>query len=852
MNVQLEENLQQIKSSSNAAAATASPAKATSDKNPTRRSIFLHLGSVFAITLAVTLLFHFLAEPPRRALCFDARQYLANTQQICEFILSVYKGQADFSLLTSKSFVEAILTDGPVFPGFFGTIFSLLGHAPTIGDWRLLQVMQSVMHAASASMVAMLAWRFSDRAKIGVLSGLTWGLYPAAIFWSGVFYTETTVVFFVLSFLTLFSQRSHKLLSSVACGVAAGAIVLLKPALVPAAVLSCLFMYGNKKTFLAVALGAILTVAPWAVYTKFTTGQARFTAYRNPSFNLAMGADTEIDGCYVWPGAPLTSLFASEECSIAFPLSQWQYHTGDCLRMSARKIACLLGAQSNDFRQSYFGIAPKWLNLGHQTLVFFGFLGLFLFVFGGFLKQDSWHRRIGLSLFVFVAGHLTYILFTPTSRYGFTAIPMLCVFLGYAVSCLLHKDRLPGTKGLILSAAALTLWYPLLLWGETWARQSEPKEVSHTLGAGDSVLKVIDLTGLRPPKSTAQVLLLIDGDDGSADAEVSLNGRLLAQKPVHLRNFSTRVYDRCWDLRSLGYPMGISQDQFRQWKAVVLEPSLLKWGQQNLVTLSRRSGTFTVYSDKDPNSRQMLSPDYCSVNNVSNSVVDLDPRIVSRIPTAQIKQRSMLHRSGAHVLSDLKDCLRVKLCVLFDTPATAQTSSTDSSANNGAFSYDFKPSDFDLYMQDKSVEGIRTNRHVLKSVQRSGAVVELPAAGQGSHVRVRITGMVRSVTAPTGKAGVVVALLPGRGGASLTLAATPDHINATTIWRPFSIDDTLPVELLGQGKRSLYVGVYPGTWLDICGYGASKQSSDLQLKNIHAEVNYTCLPNISHGRTIYY
>lgn len=830
---------------------------------PTARETRLVAGIVFLSALAVTLIFHWSASPPHRALCFDARQYFSNTQQVCEFLLSLYKGHPDLSLITSKAFAEAILSDGPVFPGFFGALFSLAFRVPTINDWHTLQFIQSVMHSLSAAMACVLGVRLTGTPKLGLLSGLLWGLYPAAIFWSGVFYTETTVVFFVLLFLTLLSSRSPKILMSVLCGVAAGAVILLKPALAPAAALSCLTLWVNKRAIIAMAVGALLTIAPWAVYTKMTTGQARFTAYRNPSFNLAMGADTEVDGCYVWPGTPLTTMFAADECSIAFPISQWKYHTGDCLRMSARKLTCIFGLMSNDLRQSYFGLSPSALNPLHQVLILFGYAGLLLFAFGGFLKQDHWRRRVGISLFIFVAGHATYILFTPTARYGFTAVPMLCVFASFAIACLMKKQHLPGKRGRIIAGVALACLFPLLLFGETLARQWEPHEVSHAVSVGQTAVKLLDLTAVPAPRNLTSSFLMVDGDDGLTAAEVSINGKILNRKLVHLRKFNSKVYDRCWDLRSLGYPMGISQDQFRQWKGILLDSNEVKWGAKNTITITGKSVPLTIYSDADPQSRQVLLPEFCSVNNVSNSADGLDPRLCSPVPASAIRQHSTIHSSGAGRLTDLGDSLRIRLCAVLADGSAPAAANVQGSTSTGSkeqqrvsgqthFVHEFGASAFDLFMQDKSIDGVRTNKYNLRSVQRSGAVVDLPAAEPGSHVKVRVTGLVKSASGKQGKAGIVVALLPGRGTPSLTLAATPDFVKAETEWTPFVIEDTVPVELLAPGKRSLYFAVYPGVWLDICGYGTGKNTSDVLVKSIRADVSYENLPDMSHGRSIYY
>src|SRR6185369_8015911 len=106
-------------------------------------------------------------------------------------------------------------------------------------------------------------------------------------------------------------------------------------------------------------------------------GHGCITAQRFPAFNLAMGSDTEVDACLVSPAPPLTTMFShDDDMPLAFPLSQWQFHTADLLRLTAVKLSALWSRQANDFRQTFLGIGQAPQNIWHLLLLFSGIIGL--------------------------------------------------------------------------------------------------------------------------------------------------------------------------------------------------------------------------------------------------------------------------------------------------------------------------------------------------------------------------------------------------------------------------------------------------------------------------------------------
>ena len=831
------------------------------------KKVFLAGLSVFLFALIVTLSFHFLSGGPKRTLCFDARQYIFDTSRITEFLLALVHGQWKPQLVTEATFLTSILADGPAFPSFFGSIFALMGHAPGIQDCRAIEIIQSILHACSASMIFGLSFVFCKRIVPSFCSGLIWAAYPAAIFWSGIFYTETTVIFSTLLFVSLLAS-SQRLVKAVLAGVMAGVVALLKPALLPAAAVASLFsLRFSRKSLFALAVGAVLALSPWLLYTKTMTGQARITAQRFPAFNFAMGSDTEVDACLVSPAPPLTTMFSKDdEKPYAFPLAQWQFHTLDCLRLSAVKLSSLWSRQANDFRQSFFGVSPAQQNVWHLFLLFSGITGLLLFLTsirsvldlricsygrsaGGSPASMELTRRqqtIAFASIIFIGTHLCYVLFTPAARYGLTAMPFYLIFASLAFSGGWHGHSRPFNRKQALALAACASIASLIVLalakGTLLSPVFQQKEIAYKLNDNTSAMRVIDLSNSKAPdpKQVFSVLLLVDGDNGLENADIEVNTHKLDSKLQHIRSFESELYQQSFELRSLGYPAGLSADDFRHWRAVRVPAALINWNGQNKFRITQH-GTGTIYADPT-NDRRMLATNYFSVNSLCNSDTSLDLRIASPIKTSAAPTQSYVNSE-----EPLNSSLRIKLAVALGEPwQNQQQTSSELIAQKKLSS-----KSFDLYVQDPTVDGVRINRINMKAARSTGCVTELQDLSKSGWLRVRVEGDLRGKS--EGKAEVVVALQPAKQNPALVLNMAPQQIAYNGGWKHFVIEDLVPAKLLAENqKHSLYLAAYPGPWLDFCGYTADKRCGDAQFRNLSFQIRAEERPDFAFKRMLYY
>ncbi|MBX9685202.1 MAG: hypothetical protein K2X27_00795 [Candidatus Obscuribacterales bacterium] len=798
---------------------------------------------VFGISVLFALLFHFSAEVPRRTLCFDARQYLFDIARISEFLIAIFHFKWQPALVSDQLFVTSILADGPAFPTVFGAFFAVLGHVPGINDCRAIEIFQSLLHSSSACMIFGLSYLLNRRLWLALVSGLIWGLYPAAVFWSGILYTESTVIFFALAFVTALSFADRRV-QAFCAGLLAGFVALLKPALLPAAAVSSLLSYRFKKlSFLLVILGLLCSLAPWMAYTKLLTGQVKITAQRFPAFNLAMGSDSEVDGCLVSPAPPLTTMFSREDAQpIAFPLSQWEFHTADCLRMSAVKLSALWSRPANDFRQKYFGLSCSVQNYWHLVLVFFGLSGIILYLLSFRSAFDSKQQETAaLASLIFIGTHFCYILFTPAARYGLTAMPFFLIFASFAVNFVIKNGKKVDWK-LLVSVFLSFVLVLLMQSGRELSKVFVFPEIAVKLAPAQAVLKQLDLSKLAKPASIYSVILLVDGDQSIERASVEVNGHKLDGHLKHLRSFDSTLYLQSFELRSLGYPSGIATDEFRHWRGIVVPADYINWQGINQIKVTQQVEGSTIYADPKA-SRQMLALDYFSVNSLCNSDTSLDLRIPSPILTADIKESSeILSGSSRKQIAPL----RIKLAV-------ALGEAYKGAGNTGKLIYSetLNPKLFDLYIQDPTINGIRANRINMKAARSMGVTRELPELPNSSILRVKVSGELKGKN--KGRAELVIALQPSVQGQALVLNMTPETIPYGPNWNSFQIEDSLQSKLLDpKAKHSIYLAVYPGRWLDFCGYVADKSCGDAQFRNLKIEIFSDEAPDLAGKRKIFY
>ncbi len=429
----------------------------------------------FVVALIASLLNNFYGQESKTVLIFDSRHYLETARlMVVWWQESVAKGDL-LSALTNLShsqpwFAEYLILDGPVLPAMAAIVFTVLGKVPQQTDWRILVALFSVLQAASALMVGVLMQRWVKSAKWGLLAGLSWALYPAAIVASGRFLTETPAVTLLLVgvlSLDVLVEKSSQVLKSTfkSCaaptlvnGLANGLLFLLKPVLVPmwgVAYLLAWLSCNWKKRIVMVSMllcGAGAILLPWLVTTRLVTGEMQLLPQRVPAYNVAKGCDVEVDGWGVVPSVPLTDIFASEKSSIDAALGVWTTRPLESVNLILRKTTRMWSWPWNDFRQHPLMLSMDVQRWWHWTFCLAALGGCFVLLTGK--PFNKVHDFVGLASLSIVFAHLVYLPFETITRYGFTAMPFMILLAVYFIHALARLGKLPR--------AVLTLSIPIL------------------------------------------------------------------------------------------------------------------------------------------------------------------------------------------------------------------------------------------------------------------------------------------------------------------------------------------------------------------------------------------------------
>ncbi len=656
------------------------------------------------------------------------------------------------------------------------------------------------------------------------------------------------------------------------------------------------FLSRRRLQISGLICGIILVMIPWMVFSFNTTKSIFPTAQRQPLFNVVTGWNYEAGAWAHNPTPQLTAIFTEADGPFAAAAGIWQSHPLESIGLAFSKLSRLSSCPWNDFKGRSLGLDENSQILVHRLLIACGIFGaaIFLFCRKRYLKQEQ--SKILQMAILISASHLAYLMVECQPRYAFTAMPFVCLLAFYGlwqVSCLSFHD--PIRRFVILSSVAIALTTTaFLLHAENICRELDPgslKEARHQLGLNDSVEKIIDLSAIRSPKKIKSLLLLVDGDKNLSKAKLFVNGVASRSPLVSTMHFDAAHYALFDQLREFGPAMRISVDDFRQWRAISIEPSLINWQGRNRFVLKNPLRNCVVYGDKRKN-RFVLSPDFCNYGLLAASplAAGAETRMKDPVLAAEVNEESFL-TNKLEGKNKLKDSLRIRLLVELDNadagtaqnlpPSRIQVSSANPRQNpcQGISKLETEPwqrrllevkrQSFDPMLWDNnSNDCLRINRVALYAAHSVAATFPFadfvptdsgasypknwqtsPEILQASHWKVRIKGELKALNNP-GDIGLLCAV-KGENQKVQILGKTPRAITASKNWRRFQIDDIVPLELFADKPESLELALYPCPWME-GQYGVSRRATDALLKNLSIEVYPENLPSLSGRKRIVY
>ena len=495
---------------------------------------WMNCAAIFSIILAACLAFNFLSSHPKVSLLADCGHYFLSCQYVSAFLSALIHGHWQPDLLFNKTVVHALLFDGPMLPSIYAVFFVLCGHIPKNTDWPLLVIGQSIFHALSAVLVAAIVSKISSKKQTAFWAGLAYGLYPGGIAMTERFLTEPPAVFFMLCLVWLVSENLNHWCNGIFAGITAVVVNLLRPAYAPAALLIAVRgAIKSKSTIRALSLlavGALIAMLPWLIYTKLATGKMELSVPRLSTYIKAygLGWDVQADAWQTIPATPLTKKFNESQGLLGATIYEWSNYPKECLILLAKKIGRLYGEPENGFRHSFFFINYKYQLALHLIYLSFGLLGIFQYLAWIRKSCNSVTKCILDCSLLGVLAPLPYLLFECINRYGFMAMSFITIFAVLAGEQVIRKSR-DGRREIfnqvvfigIAMLGALGIFY--------LANYSGVAEKIVELSPGSSFQQLIDLSHVRLPPGSKVALVLVDGDKTIEQARVEVNGHLVTE-----------------------------------------------------------------------------------------------------------------------------------------------------------------------------------------------------------------------------------------------------------------------------------------------------------------------------------
>jgi len=279
---------------------------------------------------------------------------------------------------------------------FFALAFQALGHAPTSSDWPVFVFIQSILHAATAALVCVPSFAITRSRSAAFASGC-YGDFIQCYLASGRLMTETLSVLFLVALPLSFRAAKDRAHMGVVGGLVCGIVLQLKPGMILSIVLSgltCLSLTRSESHFFfALSLGAGITVMPWLIYTKLTTGKAAFLVQRWPVHNALIGWDQETAGLANQSTIGIRTRHAHSRRSHDRDSRLVDKPSAGSLKLTGEKIGLLFSTPWNDYRAKVFTMNAQAQEACHYGLLLAGLLVSFA---SSFLTETEERHRLPL------------------------------------------------------------------------------------------------------------------------------------------------------------------------------------------------------------------------------------------------------------------------------------------------------------------------------------------------------------------------------------------------------------------------------------------------------------------------
>ncbi len=808
--------------------------------------VLVSCAAVFIVAFTACLC-HNLFEPNTKTTYFaDSRNYLASANHFSTMFLDALHGKSPAQLMSDPAIKQRIETDGPILATILGFVFTVIGHPPQAADWKVFAAIYSVIHAMTSTCIFLLVFRIVPSLRIAIPTGIAYGLFPPAAIAAGRLMTETLSNLLVVGFLLTLSLSVKRTAWSLAVGFIGGVSFVNRVLLAPSVVvcLSVFFFLRKLKlsAFIMIVVAFISVIAPWTLFSATYLGRPMLTTERAGAHNAVNGWDIEQDGLQNTYGGFKEVLIATDN-PLGIIMGLISHDPQGSATLLVKKFARLYGHPFNDFRHKCFGLDIHAIQLIQWLYLFMGLFGIILFAAGGYRQFKPEPRLIVCSALVYLACMQCFLMFEAHSRHGFTAFPLLIIF--GAVAAYLFADLL--SRGLIPRAVALTagavLVTGLVVSSEKLVTAARP-DSELKLAAGQIATCSFKVT--EKMKSAVDnkeaALLLVDGDSGLDGAQVSVNGRKLGVTMMPLAYLDSERFKNCNLMRECAYGLAVTVGDLRQWRAAVIPTEYLKVGEENTFAVTAGVGGASIFVDPNPEKRQYRDTELISVNRLLNTPSGYEMRPWSSVLSASLHKKFSLAGDSNSGPAGIPH-LRMYLAMSHRRPGSI---TEPPQLTEEPFSKELHQKDFPLLMRVAKTDDVMVSKFVLAH-SATGASVRIPHFKNATHIRIRLTGEVKSdrdglpvgIAITTADDKDMPWILPG----------LPFSIPTTKDWKAFESKDLVPLRIYNGPVSQVAIGLFPGPWPETSGVSPALGRGSFIFRNLKLVVEPVASVDLS-GATL--
>lgn len=793
---------------------------------------FLPYVVVFLVAFGVSMA-HDFYEPNTKTVFFaDSRNYQRSSNYICTAFLDAMKGKDVRPYLRQEHIAARIENDGPILSTFLAGIFTIIGHPPESGDWKVFVTIQCFIHALTASLIVALVRQFSLSIGWATFAGLAFAVYPGGVIASGRVMTETLSCLLCTAYLILLLATTRRAVWAPLCGLVGGLAWTMKVVLIPPVIAGLLFLGGLRKlkplSIAIIVAGIVLVVSPWAYFSKNYLQRTMITTERASVHNAYIGWDTETDGFQAsFPTPKERMLLDCDPVSVIW--GQVLSDPAGCTLLTLEKFARYYGLPFNDFRHKCYGISSLALINIHLFYLFLGGLGIIMYAAGGF-KRLSRDSRLACNLTLIVLFFMQcYFLFEANTRYGYTSFPILAAFAAFGIWFARDLVREENWLHLYFCLATACLLTFLVAFSEPLIKMKSPRETAHLLMPSERVEAQIYMKLPGKYLGPDYALLMVDGDEALSKAQVRINGKELEAKLTPLPYFDSKRFNQFNLMKEYGYGLKAPVQELRQWRAAIVPLSWLDLKGKNEIDIVAKN-KMRIYGDKRENYRRFRSTDAVCVNRLLYTPTDLEARPIEPVQAGNVKKFFTLNSPGVGKQVLQGEGLRIHLVLVQPENCSVYKQST---GDEKPIEKALTPEDFPLFMRVSGSNEITSSKYIVAhSVTCTSA--RIPPYSEATHARITLTGDVRSVTGK-GSAGIAISTGADTDLAWL-LARLPYSVPAPKNWKTFTISDLVPMDAFKGRATQVGIGVYPGPWPEVMGLGPTVSGEQVFLRNLRLRI----------------